>query len=106
MATLLNNVNVKLEDAGKRLQAQSADLQQYAGSTQRQTFQLDELKQRLESVQGKVQDFFRSGETGGELSVKNDLIERLMAEKQRHDAERGIYESGAPERHTCISVFI
>jgi len=86
----LSNTNAKLEDAGKRLQAQSTDLRQYADSTQRQASQVDELKQRLESAQGKVQDFTISqAKLEAELLVKNDMIERLMAESRSQHDEPG-----------------
>ena len=83
----LHSADAKLEDANKRLQAQSAELQQYTDSAQRQTSHIDDLAQRLESAQNKVQDFTISqAKLEAELSVKNDMIERLMVEKQRrHD---------------------
>ncbi|MDO3382411.1 DNA-binding protein [Gilvimarinus algae] len=80
----LTRADTKLEDANKQLQTQSADLQQYADSAQRQASQIDELTQRLESAQSKVQDFTVSqAKLEAELSVKNDMIERLMAENRR-----------------------
>ncbi|MCK5770850.1 DNA-binding protein [Algiphilus sp.] len=80
----LNRTDAKLEDANKRLQTQSTDLQQYADSAQRQALQMDELTQRLELAQGKVKDFTVSqAKLEAELSVKNDMIERLMAENRR-----------------------
>lgn len=83
----LNSADSKLEDAKRRLQGQSIDLAQHVDSTQRQASEIDELTQRLESAQSKIQDFTVSQtKLEVELSVKNDLIERLMAEKQRnHD---------------------
>ena len=80
----LNRTDAKLEDANKRLQTQSTDLQQYADSAQRQALQIDELTQRLDLAQGKVKDFTVSqAKLEAELSVKNDMIERLMAENRR-----------------------
>ena len=80
----LNRTDAKLEDANKQLQTQTTDLQQYADSAQRQASQIDELTQRLESAQSKVQDFTVSqAKLETELSVKNDMIERLMAENRR-----------------------
>ena len=71
-------------NANKQLQTQTTDLQQYADSAQRQASQIDELAQRLESAQSKVQDFTVSqAKLETELSVKNDMIERLMAENRR-----------------------
>lgn len=82
----LNSAHSKLEDAKRRLQAQSIDLAQHVDSTQRQASEIDELALRLESAQSKVQDFTVSqAKLETELSVKNDLIERLIAEKQRND---------------------
>lgn len=83
----LNSADAKIEDASKRLQAQSTDLRQYADSTQRQASQIDELTQRLESAQSKLQDYIvGKAKLEAELSVKNDMIERLMAENRRqHD---------------------
>lgn len=84
----LNSVDGKLEGARNQLQAQAADLQQYAGSTQRQASQIDELTQRFESAQSKIQDYIVGrAKLEAELSVKSDLIERYMAEKQRHHDE-------------------
>ena len=80
----LNRTDAKLENANKQFQAQSTDLQQYADSAQRQALQIDELTQRLELAQGKAQDFALSqAKLEAELSVKNDMIERLMAENRR-----------------------
>ena len=73
-----------ITDINKQLQTQSTNLQQYADSAQRQASQIDELTQRLESAQSKVQDFTVSqAKLETELSVKNDMIERLMAENRR-----------------------
>lgn len=84
----LNRAETKLDDAGKRLQVQSTDLQQYADSTQRQASQIDELTQRLESAQSKIQDYIvGQAKLEVELSVKNALMERYMTENQRHHDE-------------------
>ena len=84
----LNRADAKLEDASKRLQAQSADLAEHKDSTQRQGSQIIELTQRLESAQNKIQDFTISqAKLEAKLSVKNEMIERLMAENWRQRDE-------------------
>jgi DNA repair exonuclease SbcCD ATPase subunit len=84
----LNSADAKLKDTNKRLQAQSADLSQYKDLAQRQGSQLDELTQQLESAESTIQDFtVGQARLEAELSVKNDMIELLMAEKRRHHEE-------------------
>ncbi len=83
----LSNADAKLEDADTRLQAQTAELAQYKDSTQRQGLQIIELTQRLETAQNRIHDFTISqAKLEAELSVKSDMIERVMAESRRqHD---------------------
>lgn len=83
----LFNADAKLQDTVARLQAQSGELTQYKDSTERQGSQIFELTQRLESTQNKMQGFtIGQAKLEAELSVKNDMIERLMAENRRqHD---------------------
>jgi chromosome segregation ATPase len=84
-------VNAKLEAADQRLQAQATDLQQHAERAQGQASQIDGLTQRLESAQREIQDFTVShAKLEAEISVKNDIIERLLADKHRNRGETAV----------------
>lgn len=81
--TKLNTASAQLEDARRRLQAQTSELSQCEGSAERQGLQILELTQRVESLQNEIQNFtVNQAKLEAEVSVKNDMIERLMTEKR------------------------
>lgn len=89
----LNTAYTQLEGTSRRLQAQPRELSQYEERSQRQRSQIVELTQRLESAQPKIRDFtVNHPKLAAELSVKDDMIERLMAQKQQRSSH------GEPER--------
>jgi len=84
----LKSAEAKLEGTAKQLQTQSTELAQLADASQHQGAKIDELTQHLESAQSKIQDHILSqAKLEAGLSVKNDMIERLIADRQRHQDE-------------------
>jgi chromosome segregation ATPase len=89
LETKLNSVKAKREDASKRLQAQEADLAKFADKNQSQGARITELTQHLESAQREIRDFtLRQAKLEAELSVKSEMVERLITETPRHHNEQ------------------
>lgn len=81
--TKLNTASAKLEDVRGRLQTQASELSRCEGSAERQSLQISELTQRVESLQSEIRNFaVNQARLEAEVSVKNDMIERLMTEKR------------------------